>query len=340
MSDDKNALQGLSCPQCGGMIQIPEGQAIVICPFCQLRSVVSGERGVRRYQVARRVDRERALKAMQSFLRSNMAIAGSAAREAQVNEIFLVHLPFWSLWGRALGWVFGEKRVGSGENMHYEPREVRVSEDMNWNASACDVGEFGVTMLSLQGRTLEAFQPDALHADGMVFEPVGSAEEAHRTAQKAFEQMVQDKAGLDRVSQTIVRIGRPRLGLVYYPLWVLRYLYRGRSFQVVIDGFSGEVLYGKAPGNVLYRAAALVGGMAVGAFTAIDIPALVLQLSSDSEDSPFGFALVALLIGVGMMYWGWHTFRHAEHYEFRRYVAPGKSSANMVQQALKLVEKL
>nr|MBP7227492.1 hypothetical protein [Longilinea sp.] len=95
-----------------------------------------------------------------------------------------------------------------------------------------------------------------------------------------------------------------------------------------------------APGNVLYRAAALVGGMAVGAFTAIDIPALVLQLSSDSEDSPFGFALVALLIGVGMMYWGWHTFRHAEHYEFRRYVAPGKSSANMVQQALKLVEKL
>ena len=106
-------------------------------------------------------------------------------------------------------------------------------------------------------------------------------------------------------------------------------------------GLSGEVLYGKAPGNGLYRAAALVGGMAVGAFTAIDIPILMLQLSSDSEDSPAGFALAAFVIGLGMMYWGWRTFRHAEHYEFRRYVAPGsKSSANPLQQALKLVEKL
>ncbi len=341
MSDDKNALQGLNCPRCGGMITIPEGQAVVICPFCELRSVVSGERGVRRYQVTQRIGREEALKALQAFLRGNMAIAGSAAREAKVSEVLLVHLPFWSLWGRALGWVFGEKRVGSGDNVRYEPREVRISEDMNWNGAACDVGEFGVTALSLQGRSLQAFQPDVLHASGMVFEPVGSSEEAHRTARQSFEKMVQEKAALERISQSIVRIGRPRLGLVYYPLWVLRYLYRGRAFQVVVDGFSGEVLYGKAPGNILYRAAALVGGMGVGAFTAIDIPYLLLQFSSDSEDSPFGFALAAFAIGLGIMYWGWRTFRHAEHYEFRRYGAPtGESFSKTARQALSLVEKL
>src|SRR5690606_41752721 len=50
--------------------------------------------------------------------------------------------------------------------------------------------------------------------------------------------------------------------------WVLRYLYRGRAFQVVVDGYSGKVLYGKAPGNTIYRAAVLVASMAVGALLA------------------------------------------------------------------------
>ena len=67
-------------------------------------------------------------------------------------------------------------------------------------------------------------------------------------------------ANLDRIGQVFVRLTGWQESLVYYPLWVLRYSYRGRSFQVVVDGFSGEVLYGKAPGSVFYRAAVLVGG--------------------------------------------------------------------------------
>jgi len=33
-----------------------------------------------------------------------------------------------------------------------------------------------------------------------------------------------------------------------------RYTYRNRVYQVVVDGYSGRVLYGKAPGNIYYRA--------------------------------------------------------------------------------------
>ena len=60
---EKEALTGLNCPRCGGIVPIPEGQAIVICPFCQQRSVVRGENGVRRYQVPNRIDRAAAEKA-------------------------------------------------------------------------------------------------------------------------------------------------------------------------------------------------------------------------------------------------------------------------------------
>jgi hypothetical protein len=193
---------------------------------------------------------------------------------------------------------------------------------MTWNGVACDVGEFGVAQVSLAGRPLEAFDADGLHGSGMVFEPIGSASEARQAAEGTFSDRLRQAAKLDRVSQVFERSIQERMGLVYYPLWVLRYLYRGRSFQVVVDGFSGEVLYGKAPGSTFYRAGVLVAGMAAGALLAVDGSALLwyLAANSNSDDSGgmiFG-GLVALIAGLGVMAGAYRAFRFGEHYEFRR----------------------
>ncbi len=330
------ALHGLNCPRCGGMVPIPEGQVLVICPFCDLRSAVSGERGVRRYQVPLKTGREQAVAAFQDFLKGHIAIAGAVRRQANLEEAFLVHLPFWAAWGRALGWVFGQKQVGSGDNKRYEAREVRVAEDMTWNTAACDVGEFGVTSINLSGRPLAPFDSDSLHQSGMVFEPTGSAQESLETARQTFENEVRKKSRLDRVSQTFVRIVRPRLGLVYYPLWILRYTYRQRAFQVVVDGYSGEVLYGKAPGSVWFRAAALVGGMLVGSLLGVTIAGSLL-LNAEGDDV-LGAALACFIGGLVIMFAGWRKYRYGEHYEYRRYKSAPNSLFTIPGSASELIE--
>jgi hypothetical protein len=309
--------------------------------------VVHGETGVRRYQVPHRVEREQAVKAFQKFLTGKMAVARDAARTAQLNETLLVHLPFWAAWGRCLGWTFGRKRVGSGDDRRLEPREVRFAADVTWNGAACDVGEFGVTHIELSGRPLEPFNADQLHRTGMVFEPVGSAQDALETARRDFEERVRSQASQVEVSQSFVRIVRPRQGVVYYPLWVMRYLYRGRSFQVVVDGFSGEVLYGKAPGNTLYRAAVLVGGMALGAFAGVTLPGAILSASNNHNDHPLEVAGFLFLAGMVTMYLSYRKFRYGEHYEYRRFRDPAApldltnitNSARQIQEIWNAVEK-
>ncbi|OGO37042.1 MAG: hypothetical protein A2W35_11720 [Chloroflexi bacterium RBG_16_57_11] len=330
---DQEALHGLNCPRCGGVVPVPEGQLIVQCPYCDLRSFVKGERGLLRYQAPQRLSRQQASQALSKFLTGNMAIAPAAARQAQLNEAFLVYLPFWTIWARVGAWVFGEKRVGSGDDARYEPREMRVVQDMTWNSAACDVGEFGVQQVSTVESGLEPFDPDALHEVGMVFEPVGSFSEARKTAEEQFQWEVEKKSTLDRLAQVFVRTVRRRYALVYHPLWVLRYAFRNRVFQVVVDGYSGEVLYGKAPGNTLYRAAALVLGMAFGAFLAIDGPALILS-ASNSDGDLFWAALGLLAVGGGIMYAGYRAFRHTEQYEYRR---GGSTTFVDVKNALELV---
>ncbi len=325
--NDIEIAHGLFCPRCGGMVPVPEGQVVVTCPFCDLRSLVRGERGLQRYQVSQRVDRENAIQALRKFLGGSLAIARDAAKNSRLEEAFVVHLPFWASWARVFGWTFGEKRVGSGDSRHYEPREVKSYQDMNWNGAACDVGEFGVQQISLAGRSLAPFNPGYLHDSGMVFEPVGSQSDAVSAAQENFRQRIKDSSKLDRVSQVFIRKVQERMGLVYYPLWVLRYLYRNRSFQMLVDGFSGEVLYGKAPGSTAYRAAVLVGGMALGGFLSIDGSALGFYLASQSDGDGAGYlfmaGVIAFVIGVGIAIAAYQAFRHGEHYEYRR---DGKNS--------------
>jgi hypothetical protein len=194
---------------------------------------------------------------------------------------------------------------------------------MAWNGAACDVGEFGVDSLPLKDQPLEPFAAEGLHAAGMVFEPAGSLSEARNAGEKDFNERVRKMVDLDRVAQIFVRFARQRLNLVYYPLWVLRYLYRGRSFQVVVDGYSGQVLYGKAPGNTFYRAAVLVGGMALGALVGVDGSALALYLLGRSDgDGGEGVVFAALaLVGAGftLMAAAYRKFRYGEQFEFRGY---------------------
>jgi predicted RNA-binding Zn-ribbon protein involved in translation (DUF1610 family) len=321
----KDSTHGLSCPNCGGMVEIPEGRVIVICPYCQQRSIVRGERGVQRYQVPVRIQRDALDAALRKFFTSHRAIAGDVAFRSLLDEAFIACLPFWTSWARVLGWVLGEKKVRSGDNTRYEPREIQVLQDSTWNGAACDVGEFGVEAVPLGSQPLEPFNAGILHQSGMVFEPVNSLSEAQQQAQDEFLARVQRSANLDRISQVFVRMVRRRFGLVYYPLWILRYQYRGRSFQVAVDGFSGEVLYGKAPGNTFYRAAVLVGGMAVGSLMSVDLAPLLAYLGSRAGDDAGGLivaALVVLLAGFGVMAAAYRSFRYGEQYEYRRH---GKS---------------
>ncbi|HET7009234.1 MAG TPA: hypothetical protein VFI11_00540 [Anaerolineales bacterium] len=309
---------GLACPNCQGRLVVPEGVRIVRCPYCDLRSAIRGERGLLRYQAPRKLDREGALRALRQF-QAGLDKAPGLPQRGKVTELFVAYMPVWAVWARVAAWAFGRKKVGSSKNRRLEPREVQILRAMSWNAPACDVQEFGVERVPLDGQNLVAFDPAALHADGMVFEPVGSSVEAIAEAHHTFDEEVRDISDLDEIGSMKIRHLRERLAIVYYPLWVARYTFHGRAYQVVIDGHSGKVLYGKAPGNIWYRAAALVAGMAVGALTAVDGTALALRVALESDDSDSLFLVVLpLVLGLGLMLWAYRRFRYGEQVEFRQ----------------------
>jgi hypothetical protein len=277
-----------------------------------MRSLVQGDRGVRRWQMRNGIDRDAVLTSVSRFF-SDFKKARDLKQAAEIKDVFLVYLPYWRVEAYVAGWMFG--RVKSGKNST-RPVEVEVAEMMHWNDAAVEVSEFGVHRVTLSKNDLQPYDAELLHAEGMVFEPAESHTDAIAEAEKYFTNLAQKKRTIQNKYFEKFHHLQRRLSLVYYPLWVARYVYRGRNYQVVVDGVQGKILYGKAPGNIFYRAAALVGGLALGNLIAVDGSALLFWLMSKSDEG--GNLLIVLLgvaVGAAVIAWGYRAFRYGEEVE-------------------------
>jgi hypothetical protein len=312
MATTKTSSSGLICPNCAGIVPVAEGVRIVTCPFCEMRSLVQGDRGVRRWQVSNQVQRPQAMEAVQGFF-SGMNKARDLKRQAEIRELFLVYLPYWRVQAFVAGWMFG--RVSSGKDST-KPVEVEVMEEMHWNDAAADVSEFGVHRVSIPKVDLDPYDAEHLHAEAMVFEPIESRSEALEEAKLHFVYRGRRKRSLKTTFFEKFHLLRRKLSLVYYPLWVARYQYRNRSYEVVVDGVKGHVLYGKAPGNILYRAAMLALGMAAGTFILVNGTIIAgLILANSGDDDSLLLILLPVGVGIGLIAAGYRKFRYGEEVE-------------------------
>ena len=150
----------------------------------------------------------------------------------------------------------------------------------------------------------------------MVFEPVESRSDALEEARLHFLHRGRSQRSLKSKFFERFHILRRRLSLVYYPLWIGRYQYRNRGYQVVVDGVKGNVLYGKAPGNIFFRAAMLVGGMAAGTFLLVNGTAIAGFAMANSDDGEgFFLILLPIVFGIALIAAGYRAFRYGEEVE-------------------------
>ena len=333
---------GLLCPSCGGVVDVPEGLRVVSCRHCESRLFVQGEKGIRRWQVAAAAEPERVRQRMDAFFRG-IDRAPDLRRRAEIRDIFLVFLPYWRVRAIVAGWIFGRVKKDKDST---KPIEVQVFEEMHWTDAATDVSEFGVHQVSVSHRNLVPFDNQQLHAAGMVFEPTESRDDALSEADAFFAHEGKYKRVLKQILFDKFHFLRRQQSLIYYPLWIVRYSYKERSYQAVADGVSGEILYGKAPGNIWYRALMLTGAMALGNFLLVNGTMFALRIAALAEDLDEAAALVVLpaALGLGAIVAGYRAFRFGEMVEMRasgtRKALEKRSKNGTLKQGMKVLDDL
>jgi len=303
-------VTGVACPACGGALEVDSGARVVRCAFCSTGLLATSRLGVRRFAVAPEVDVEGAREATRRWLGRGLAKDQRLAREAEIGETYLAFLPFFRVAADVVGWALGteERRrtVGSGKNRRTQTYEVDVEKNVERHCEqtlpAVHVAELGVQRIDLAGDRLVPFDAEALERAGMVFAATRSEVEARDAAFAAFRADNDPGRGLKRLRFRWLETVRESLTVVYYPLWVVRYRFRGRAWLALIDGEDAHLAYGKAPGNDLYRAVVLIGAEAAVCYGGTTF----LQHAEGSVEGCGFFAVLAALVVA----WAWRSFRH------------------------------
>jgi hypothetical protein len=305
-------LVGLSCSSCGGTIDVQEGITNVVCRYCGTPVAVVGERGVVNLMVLDELERAEASQSIRAWFKRGFRKAPSLAREAQHEESFLAWFPFLRARLDVVGCVLGydEKRKKRGDRWVKVkvPMERHVEQSVDHTLACADMAEFGVHRIQLAGDEIHPLDMERLRARGMVFQPQQApAEVAEKLTERALSDAKQVNR-LDHVNFSWFASVRRRVSTVYYPLWVVRYSFRGRTYQALIDAEDGTLAYGKAPGNHLYRAISMVGTCFVACF----VGTTVLQHLGSLLRSDGGFVGLGMLglVLAGMIAWGYRQFRH------------------------------
>jgi len=297
---------GLPCPACGGAVQVEEAAKSTACPYCASLLWVEGDAGVRRIMFKNLLGRDRVLAAARKWFDKGLK-ARDLDTAAVVTEAYPIYVPFWRVPCLAAGWVCGwrqETYTDSKGNVHTKRvyLEKMVLRDYDWSAVACDAGDLGVTRL----RTTQG--PVTAQEEGIpTFEVTTSPTDAKEAAMRDTFERALKSAGVPNVTFQKIQVVPRGQVLLFLPVWVVRYAYRGRSYFATFDGVTGASISGRAPGDPLAQSLAMAGGATLGGFAiALGLWAAGLGVF-ESPALPVGLGLVAGFAAWAGAFW---FFRH------------------------------
>jgi hypothetical protein len=294
----------MNCPKCGGALSLEEGAKTTTCPYCYLLLEVQGDDGVKKIMLTNNLDRDKAIARVKSWWHEGFK-ARDLKKKGAITECYPIYVPFWTLKARVAGWVCGYNIVHENKTTRRVPKEVMINRDMDWNEVACDAGDIGIQHLhNLEGMAV-------LHDEGSIptFEVTSSYTDALSRGVESVRNTAIGVSGVSNKTFQKVHVFPRDMGLVFYPIWITRYQYQERMYFATVDGITGRVLSGRAPGDYMWRSLVMTGGMAIGGFGTCFSLWISAMLSSNS-DNGFVVGLVAAAICLGAAYASWRFYRY------------------------------
>ncbi|MBX7044899.1 MAG: hypothetical protein K1X86_03595 [Ignavibacteria bacterium] len=313
----EKVIKGITCPACNGELDLKEGMKTFNCKYCGTLLAVKGESGPAKYFVPKTVKKDDAINRTFAWLEKGISKAKGLKANSKIDEAFLVYIPYWRVRADVVGWVFGQERktrtVNNRTEVYYVDVERKIQQSFDRTFPACDVAELGVKQVNLTGDELLPVDFESLQQDGMMFNIVSSEKEVSEFAKGDFASYARASANVDRVTFEHYDLVRDDLNIVYYPLWVVRYVFQNRTYQAVVDGQDGTICYGKAPGNNLFRAVMGILGVGAGMYLATLFGAF--SIAGESGKGALAAYVVALVLGIFIIKWGYKKFRYGGEIE-------------------------
>ena len=239
--------QNIRCSHCGAPVEFKPGEIIATCKYCGFTTVIeTGEPfNFEHSLLLNKFDEKQIEDPIRSWMRSGFLKPGDLAKKSKISEKNLVYLPFWVVSAQA-------KSSYKGIFERIAPpivKEGKIDKEYNWLVLAREASDFPTREydVPLEGKIPYDFRK--IEGFAKVLNSEIDREEAVELAKQQIEAHHRFllKQDVDRIIEIQTNLNIKQVVYLHAPVWFINYTYKGKMYQLIIDGAAGMALKGDIP---------------------------------------------------------------------------------------------
>jgi hypothetical protein len=239
--------QNIRCSHCGAPVDFKPGEIIATCKYCGFTTVIqTGKEFVFEHSlILNRFDQENIEESVKNWMRHGFMKPSDLSRKSNIKQKGLIYLPFWVVSTKA-------KSVYKGIFERISPAIVKegvIEKEYDWLVLAREASDFPTReyKVPLQGKIPYDFRK----IEG--FAKLLNSEIDRSKALEIARQQIDThhrfllQQNIDRIIELTTEIDLKQMVYLHAPLWFIKYEYKNKMYQLILDGATGTAVKGDIP---------------------------------------------------------------------------------------------
>jgi hypothetical protein len=239
--------QSIRCSHCGAPVEFKPGEIIATCRYCGFMTVIETGQAfnLEHSLLLNKFEEAQIEEPIRNWMRSGFLKPSDLAKKSKIIEKNLVYLPFWVV-------SVGAKTSYKGIFERIAPpvaKEGKIQKEYNWLVLAREAAGFPAREydVPLEGKIPYDFR--RIEGFAKVLNSEIDRDEALELAKQQIEAhhrflLQQD---VDKILHVSTEFDVKQVVCLHAPIWFIKYDYRSKSYQLLIDGVTGIVVKGDIP---------------------------------------------------------------------------------------------
>ncbi|MHA1136777.1 MAG: hypothetical protein ACTSSE_09835 [Candidatus Thorarchaeota archaeon] len=260
------------CPNCDGQLNIPKQSSTMVCEYCNTTvNVRTGEILKENYFMQLQYDLKMATEKMYTWGMKQLG-APKGLNQSKVLESELVFWPFWVVEVEAKTNYTGvqKKPDFKGRDSQHslswhetiETNDIDLEQDIFIPANRDTPKPLKEYIIPTKRK--EYFDKDKIfEVRGITKSVQMEQKEAIRKAKKTMSDVIEEEAKkeVDQITRMDTELNTPAVFLINVPIWHIKYCYKIRNYDALVDGASGRIVNMKFPRKIAFRGMTLLSGL-------------------------------------------------------------------------------
>ena len=239
--------QNIRCSHCGAPVEFKPGELIATCKYCGFTTVIETGASFKfeHSLLLNKYDLAQVENLIKDWMRSGFIKPNDLNKKSRILEKTLIYLPFWVASVEA-------KISYKGIFERIAPpilKNGKIQKEYNWLILAREASEFPTKEYDVPLKGKIPFDFRKIEGFAKVLNSEIKREEALKLAKQQIEAHHRYllKQDVDKIIEIYTEINVKQLVYLHAPVWFVKYKYKGKTYQLILDGATGTAIKGDIP---------------------------------------------------------------------------------------------